>query len=367
MKTLDVALGDRSYPIWIGAGIVKNQALWQQAVPAGGTVALVTNDVVGPLYASLVRGQLEAIGCQVVQIMLPDGEHFKDWQHLNLIFDGLMQHHIERSATLVALGGGVVGDMAGFAAACYQRGMRFVQIPTTLLAQVDSSVGGKTAINHPLGKNMIGAFYQPAAVLIDLELLDTLAPREFSAGLAEIIKYGCVLDAEFFEWLEKNMPLLKAREPQALTHAVLRSCAIKARVVAADEREAGQRALLNFGHTFGHAIEAGLGFGTWLHGEAVGCGMVLAAELSSALGGIDAATVARIRRLVASADLPITPPSWPAKDYLGWMAHDKKSQSGRIRYVVMRGLGQGSIEAIDDATVAAVIEKGIASAANSGA
>jgi len=261
----------------------------------------VTNETVGPLYTAAVRDTVESLGHPVICIDLPDGEQFKDWVHLNLIFDGLMANRIERGETIVALGGGVVGDMAGFAAASYQRGMRLIQVPTTLLAQVDSSVGGKTAINHPLGKNMIGAFYQPSAVFCDLDVLGTLPAREFSAGLAEVIKYGCILDAEFFNWLEANIEALLRRDRNALTEAVYRSCELKAQVVAADERETDRRAILNFGHTFGHAIEAGLGYGKWLHGEAVGCGMVIAANLSRELGGLSSEMVSRIVVLIEKA------------------------------------------------------------------
>jgi 3-dehydroquinate synthase len=363
MKTLQVALGDRSYPIWIGAGICADASLWQQALSGGARVALVTNDVVGPLFANRLASVLQACGKEVVRIVLPDGESHKDWPTLNLIFDALMQHRMERGETLIALGGGVVGDMAGFAAACYQRGMPFVQVPTTLLAQVDSSVGGKTAINHPLGKNMIGAFYQPSAVLIDTEMLATLDDRELSAGIAEIIKYGCILDASFFAWLEANMDALLARNADALAHAILRSCELKADVVALDERESGRRAILNFGHTFGHAIEAGLGFGTWLHGEAVGCGMVLAAELSHRLGGISSDDCKRITQLIARAKLPIAPPAWTAAQYLEWISHDKKAKSGKVRYVVLRSMGHADMQAVDDALITEVLEKAVASRA----
>ena len=361
MKTLQVELQERSYPIWIGSGALSDRVLWEQAL-APGRVVVVTNTTVGPLYARAIEGQLRGLGRDVFTITLPDGEQYKTWEHLNTIFDGLMGQRIERGETLVALGGGVIGDMAGFAAACYQRGMRFVQVPTTLLSQVDSSVGGKTAINHPLGKNMIGAFYQPAAVLIDIDLLGTLPDRELSAGLAEVIKYGCILDLDFFEWLEANMEALLARDPKALAHAIYRSCELKAQVVAGDERESGQRAILNFGHTFGHAIEAGLGFGTWLHGEAVGCGMVLASDLSQRLGGIDAAMRDRVVELIARARLPVNPPDWPAQAYLEWMAHDKKSKAGRIRYVVLRSMGQATMQPVDDLLVTEVLQKAIASA-----
>ncbi len=359
MKTLQVSLDQRSYPIWIGPGLLTQEDLWRQAL-AKGRVVVVTNDTVGPLYVEKVTEVVRRLGHETVVISLPDGEQYKDWQHLNIIFDGLMQHRIERGETLIALGGGVIGDMAGFAAACYQRGMRFVQVPTTLLSQVDSSVGGKTAINHPLGKNMIGAFYQPAAVLIDTDCLKTLPQRELSAGLAEVIKYGCILDGEFFNWLEQSMPKLLAKNTDALIHAIFTSCALKAKVVASDEREAGQRAILNFGHTFGHAIEAGMGYGQWLHGEAVGCGMVLAADLSQRLGGIDTATQTRIVRLIEQAKLPIQPPSWPASEYLEWMSHDKKTQSGQVRYVVLRSMGSAAIQPVEDALITQVIEKAIA-------
>jgi len=367
MITLQVSLEERSYPIWIGEDLLQSQTLWQQAVGQSGRIALVTNTTVGPLYAETVCRPLEALGLKVVEIRLPDGEAFKDWQHLNLIFDGLMEHRIERGDSLVALGGGVVGDMAGFAAACYQRGMPFVQVPTTLLAQVDSSVGGKTAINHPRGKNMIGAFYQPRAVMIDLGTLASLAPREFSAGLAEVIKYGCIMDAGFFGWLEQNMDGLMARDLALLSQAVARSCELKAQVVAADEREGGQRAILNFGHTFGHAIEAGMGYGKWLHGEEVGCGMVLASELSAILGGIDRGAADRIRALVGRAGLPIDPPNWPVQEYLAWMAHDKKSKAGQLRYILLRGLGQASIEPVSDDDVSKIIKKAVAFGAGTGA
>jgi 3-dehydroquinate synthase len=250
--------------------------------------------------------------------------------------------------------------MAGFAAASYQRGMRLIQVPTTLLAQVDSSVGGKTAINHPLGKNMIGAFYQPSAVFCDLDVLGTLPAREFSAGLAEVIKYGCILDAEFFNWLETNIEALLRRDRNALTEAVYRSCELKAQVVAADERETDRRAILNFGHTFGHAIEAGLGYGKWLHGEAVGCGMVIAANLSKELGGLSSEMVSRIVALIEKAALPIRPPRWPVKDYLEWMSHDKKSKSGKVRYVVLRSMGSAQTQIVDDGLISKVLEKAIA-------
>jgi len=351
---LEVSLAERSYPLYIGSGLLGNTALWKSMV-ATRQVVVVTNDVVGPLYLSIVRQALEAQGREVSEIVLPDGEAYKTIESFMQIMDGLMSRHIERKATLVALGGGVVGDMAGFAAACYQRGIPFVQVPTTLLSQVDSSVGGKTAINHPLGKNMIGAFYQPRAVLIDLDVLTTLPRREFSAGLAEIIKYGAALDRGFFDWLEGSIDALMARDVQALAFAVERSCAIKAQVVAADEREAGLRALLNFGHTFGHAIEAGMGFGRWLHGEAVGCGMVMAADLSARLGQLAAADQSRLVALIGRAELPTQAPAWPASQYLASMAHDKKAEGGEIRYVLLQGLGQAELRAVGSERVAETI------------
>ena len=357
--TVQVGLGDRSYPIWIGEGLLDQPQIWQQAFGGrkAGRVVVISNEVVMPLYGQRVLNALEAIGCQTSQVVLPDGESHKDMTSLMKIFDHLMSAHVDRTATVVALGGGVIGDMAGFAAACYQRGIDFVQVPTTLLSQVDSSVGGKTAINHPLGKNMIGAFYQPRAVMIDMTVLKTLPTREVSAGLAEIIKYGCILDVKFFDWLESNLPALMKGDPIALAYAIERSCQIKAQVVAADERESsGQRALLNFGHTFGHAIEAGLGFGVWLHGEAVGCGMAMAALLSHQLGQLDAPSLSRVVRLIGRAGLPLDPPDWPAQDYLDWMAHDKKSSGGAIRYILLKELGQAELRAVEAPVVRVAIE-----------
>ncbi|MFM1788067.1 MAG: bifunctional protein : 3-dehydroquinate synthase [Pseudomonadota bacterium] len=369
--TVQVGLADRSYPIWVGEGLLDQAKVWRQALGPGrsgrpGRVVVVSHEVVMPLYGHQVLAALADLGCQTSQVVLPDGESHKDMTSLMKIFDHLMAEHVDRSATVVALGGGVIGDMAGFAAACYQRGVDFVQVPTTLLSQVDSSVGGKTAINHPLGKNMIGAFYQPRAVIIDMLVLRTLPAREVSAGLAEIIKYGCILDADFFSWLEANMSALVAKDSAALAYAIERSCQLKAGVVSADERESsGQRALLNFGHTFGHAIEAGMGYGSWLHGEAVGCGMAMAALLSSQLGQLDTPSFKRVINLIHQAGLPLTPPGWPAQDYLDWMAHDKKSSGGAIRYILLKGLGQSELKAVDDALVRKAIEasqKGLASA-----
>ena len=320
-------------------------------------VAIVTNDVVGPLYLARLRTALESAGVQVAAVSLPDGEAHKDWQTLNRIFDMLLVERCERSTTLIALGGGVVGDMGGFAAACYQRGMPFIQIPTTLLAQVDSSVGGKTAINHPLGKNMIGAFYQPRLVLADIDTLNTLPARELSAGLAEVIKYGLIRDVEFLEWLEQNLERLVARDPAALAHAIERSCRNKAEVVAADETEQGERALLNLGHTFGHAIETGLGYGVWLHGEAVAAGTMMAAELSRQLGWLSAADLERIAALFERAGLPVWGPRLGVERYLELMAHDKKVEAGKLRLILLRALGQGVIHGdASQADIAAAIE-----------
>lgn len=354
LHRLEVSLEDRSYPILIGTGLIGSVAAWQPFVSPG-QVAVVTNERVGPLYLASVRAVLGDLGVVPLEIVLPDGEEFKNVDSFMQIMDALIAHHMERKSLLIALGGGVVGDMVGFAAACYQRGVPFLQVPTTLLSQVDSSVGGKTAINHPLGKNMIGAFYQPQAVLIDLDVLASLPDREFSAGLAEVIKYGAALDRAFFDWLESSIDRLMARETEALAYAIERCCAIKAEVVAADEREAGLRAMLNFGHTFGHAIEAGLGFGTWLHGEAVGCGMVMAADLSVRLGQLPVQDQARLVDLVGRAGLPTRPPDWPAQKYLSAMAHDKKAQSGEIRYVLLQGLGRSELKPVGSDTVGETI------------
>ncbi|MEY2776224.1 MAG: hypothetical protein RLY30_322 [Pseudomonadota bacterium] len=340
---LQVALDERSYPIHIGQGLLADAGLWAPLIRSR-QVAVVTNTVVGPLYLPALTASLEALGRQPLVITLLDGESHKTFSSLTTIFDQLMEARMERKATLIALGGGVVGDMAGFAAACYQRGMPFIQVPTTLLSQVDSSVGGKTAVNHPLGKNMIGAFYQPQAVVIDMDVLATLPDRELSAGLAEVIKMGCILDAEFFCWLEAHIDALRARDPQALAHAIERSCSLKAQIVAEDERESsGRRALLNFGHTFGHAIEAGLGFGEWLHGEAVGCGMVMASHLSEQLGLLSPSDRDRVIALVQRAGLPVVGPDWSTAQYLDWMSHDKKAEAGEIRYIVLQGIGESRL------------------------
>ena len=356
MQTLNVALGERAYPIHIGRGLLGRADLILPHLKTQ-RVAIVTNEVVGPLYLERLRAGLEDAGVRTAAVVLPDGEAHKDWETLARIFDMLLAERCERSTTLVALGGGVVGDMGGFAAACYQRGMPFIQVPTTLLSQVDSSVGGKTAINHPLGKNMIGAFYQPQVVLADISTLDTLADRELKAGLAEVIKYGLIRDPEFFVWLEANIEKLLARDQEALAYAIHRSCANKAEVVAADERETGERALLNLGHTFGHAIETGLGYGEWLHGEAVAAGTLIAAELSRRLGWLADDAVLRIEKLFVRAGLPVTGAPLGAARYLELMRHDKKVQDGKLRLVLLKGIGNAVVsDEATEATIVAAIE-----------
>ena len=354
IERIDIALGERSYPIQIGNDLLTSPALWA-ALPPASTALIVTNTTVAPLYAEALQRALSGRFRTVHLLALPDGEIHKDWNTLNLIFDALLEHGCDRKTVLFALGGGVVGDMTGFAAASYMRGVPFVQVPTTLLAQVDSSVGGKTAINHPLGKNMIGAFYQPQLVLCDLSTLNTLPPRELSAGLAEVIKYGPIYDMGFFDWIESHIDALMARDPTALAYAVRRSCEIKAEVVAQDERDNGLRAILNFGHTFAHAIESGLGYGEWLHGEAVGCGMVMAAQLSERLGGVDAAFVERLTRLIERAGLPIIAPALGAERYLQLMRIDKKSEAGEIRFVVIDAPGSAVVRSAPDAMVRDVL------------
>lgn len=354
-----IELGERSYPILIGSGLL-GKAQTYEGLPRAAQALIVTNTTVAPLYAQALQGALLAHYGRVHVVALPDGEEYKDWQTLNQIFDALLVQACDRKTVLFALGGGVVGDMTGFAAASYMRGVPFVQVPTTLLAQVDSSVGGKTAINHPRGKNMIGAFYQPQRVVCDLDTLRTLPERELSAGLAEVIKYGPIADMQLLDWLEQNMAALRARDAGALAHAVRRSCEIKAMVVGQDERESGLRAILNFGHTFGHAIEAGLGYGKWLHGEGVGCGMVMAATLSARLGLIDAAFVQRLRALIEGAGLPVVGPQLDAQDnagrYLDLMRVDKKAESGEIRFVVIEKPGQAGVRGAPDALVREVID-----------
>ncbi len=354
-ERIRIDLAERSYDIVVGAGLL-GQAETYADLPAGTTAVIVTNTVVAPLLAERLTTAVRQRFAQVHVIELPDGEAHKDWATLNLIFDALLASACDRRTMLFALGGGVVGDMTGFAAACYMRGVPYVQVPTTLLAQVDSSVGGKTAINHPLGKNMIGVFNQPLRVVADLDTLDTLPERELTAGLAEVIKYGPIADAAFLDWIDANLDALKARDKAALAHAIKRSCEIKAWVVARDEREAGLREILNFGHTFGHAIETGLGHGAWLHGEAVGCGMVMGAELSARLGLVDAGYAQRIRRIVERAGLPVVAPRLGASRYLELMRHDKKARAGAIRFVVIESPGRAGVRAVDDALVTEVLD-----------
>jgi len=356
MKTLVVELGERRYPIHIGEGLLARADLLRPHV-AGRQVMIVTNETVAPLY--LHNAQTAFAGWQCHSVVLPDGEQYKTLEVLNRIFDALLEKQCDRRVTLVALGGGVVGDMAGFAAACYQRGVPFIQIPTTLLAQVDSSVGGKTGVNHPLGKNMIGAFHQPQCVLIDTATLNTLPDRELSAGLAEVIKYGLIRDAAFLDWLEISMDALLRRDAAVLAEAIERSCRNKAEVVAADEREGGERALLNLGHTFGHAIETGMGYGAWLHGEAVAAGMCLAAAFSARLGWIKAADASRIDTIIQRARLPVRAPAKldPAR-MLELMAVDKKVQDGRIRLVLLKAIGKAVItDDYDPALLRAVLQE----------
>ena len=354
-QTLQVALGERSYPIHIGSGLLDRAELLAPHFRQKKAL-VVSNETVAPLYLDRLQATLAAAGVESFAVILPDGERYKTWETLNLIFDALLGAHCERGTTLVALGGGVVGDMGGFAAACYQRGMPFIQMPTTLLSQVDSSVGGKTAINHPLGKNMIGAFYQPRLVLADIATLTTLPDRELRAGLAEVIKYGLIRDLEFLVWLERHVEGLLARDPALLAEAVQRSCANKAEVVAADERESGERALLNLGHTFGHAIEAGLGYGEWLHGEAVAAGTMMAAELSQQLGWLTQTDVMRIEALFLRAGLPVRGPQLGAARYIELMRHDKKVAEGRLRLVLLQRLGHAVLTAdADEAAIAAAI------------
>ncbi|MDR0775801.1 MAG: 3-dehydroquinate synthase [Azonexus sp.] len=356
MQTLNVTLGERSYPIHIGCGLLADATLLGPYLKQKKAV-VVTNATIAPLYLQALMDALAQAGVEAQPVILPDGEQYKNWETLNLIFDALLGSHCERSTTLIALGGGVIGDMGGFAAACYQRGMSFIQVPTTLLSQVDSSVGGKTAINHPLGKNMIGAFYQPRLVLADLSTLDTLPERELAAGLAEVIKYGLIRDPDFFVWLENNLDALIVCDKEALAYAVARSCANKAEVVAADERETGERALLNLGHTFGHAIETGLGYGMWLHGEAVAAGTLIAAELSAHLGWLTVDDVRRIERLFVRAGLPVNAPKLGAARYLELMRHDKKVQDGKLRLVLLERIGRAvMVDTASETDIAAAIE-----------
>lgn len=341
MQTLYVELGERRYPIFIGSDL-DPQALLAPYIQ-GKQVMIVSNTTIAPLYLQRYQTAIEALDKRVATCILPDGEKYKDSQHLNLIFDALLEAGFNRDCTVLALGGGVIGDMAGFASACFQRGVYFIQVPTTLLSQVDSSVGGKTGINHPLGKNMIGAFQQPQVVLADMSQLSTLPDRELSAGLAEVIKYALLGDESFLVWLEENMDALVARDEKLLAEAVYRSCAHKARIVANDEKEQGERALLNLGHTFGHAIESYLGYGVWLHGEAVATGMVMAADLSQRMGWISQEDLERTKKIISRAQLPIVCPKIPLDDFLAYMAHDKKVLNGQLRLVLLKQLGKAVI------------------------
>ena len=341
MHRLNVALGERSYPILIGSGLLRQKDILSAYLGDEG-VLIVTNETVAPLYLNLMVATLG--DRKIDRLILPDGEQYKHLDTLDLIFDALLEKRHNRGTTLIALGGGVIGDMTGFAAACYQRGVDFIQVPTTLLAQVDSSVGGKTAVNHRLGKNMIGAFNQPRAVLIDVDTLKTLPDREFKAGLAEVVKYGLIIDSAFFDWLEKNVERLLARDEEALLYAIESSCRLKAEVVSADERESGIRAILNLGHTFGHAIETFQSYSSWLHGEAIAAGMVMAAELSSAIGWLSEPDVSRVKRILAQIGLPIAPPeNISAQQFLDLMAVDKKARRGTIGLVLLEAIGHAAV------------------------
>ncbi len=342
MQTLNVALAKRSYPIHIGRGLLADASLILPHLKRK-HVAIVTNTTVAPLYLAQLTDTLQAAGVQVIPIILPDGEAYKNSDTLNRIYDALLQNRCERSTTLIALGGGVIGDLTGYAAATFLRGVPFIQIPTTLLSQVDSSVGGKTGINHPLGKNMIGAFYQPQLVLADIDTLQTLPPREFSAGVAEVIKYGLIRDAQFFDWLEGNMAKLMQLDEAVLSEAIYRSCQNKADVVAKDEHEQGERALLNLGHTFGHAIENAMGYGVWLHGEAVAAGTMLAADLSRRMGLVSQADCNRTEALFRLANLPVKAPDLGADEYLRHMGVDKKVEGGKLRFVLLRAIGDALV------------------------
>lgn len=344
MNSLQVELGERSYPIYIGEGLFSSKYLTPHI--HGRQVCIITNETIAPLYLQRVVDALASGDYSVETVILPDGEKHKNLETLNLVFDGLLQARFNRQCTLIALGGGVIGDMAGFSAACYQRGVNFVQVPTTLLSMVDSSVGGKTGVNHALGKNMIGAFYQPQAVLADVSVLNTLPERELAAGVAEVIKYGLICDASFFGWLEENIHKVMARDAEALAYCVVRSCEDKAKVVAKDEREGGIRAILNLGHTFGHAIETAQGYGNWLHGEAVAAGMMMAVDLSQRMGKVSASLVERTRKLLAAANLPTTSPAnMSVDDFLRLMAVDKKAMDGGLRLVLLEDLGRAIVTA----------------------
>ncbi len=358
MLQVNVELNERRYPIHIAAGLLSKPESYAP-LKAGDKVMIVSNSTIAPYYLATVEKALIELGCAVDFVLIPDGEKYKTLESLDLIFTALLERNHNRDTTLIALGGGVIGDVAGFAAASYQRGIRFIQIPTTLLAQVDSSVGGKTAVNHPLGKNMIGAFYQPASVIIDTDTLHTLAKREVSAGLAEVIKYGAIFDIQFFEWLEANIDKLVSLDQEALEYCIQRCCQLKANVVARDETEKGERALLNLGHTFGHAIEAHMGYGNWLHGEAVSVGMLEATELSRILGDLTERDVARLEQLLARAVLPtISPDNMQPAEYLPYMWRDKKVLGGQLRLILLKSLGQAYVSAkATEEQVLAAIEK----------
>jgi 3-dehydroquinate synthase len=361
MSTVQVKTPGGSYPIHVQAGRLDKLG---QSIPADATaIAVISNGTVSALYGDRVERALRETGKRIIRVNLPDGEVHKNWETLNLIFDALLQNRLDRKAVLVALGGGVIGDMCGYAAASYMRGVRFLQVPTTLLAQVDSSVGGKTGINHPLGKNMIGAFYQPIGVEIDTDVLKTLPEREISAGLAEVIKYGLIIDAEFFAWCENNASALRALDPDAMTYAIRRSCELKAYVVSQDERESGMRAILNFGHTFGHAIESGLGYGSWLHGEAVGCGMVQAAQLSRLVSGLTDEGVARVRALTLAIGCPVAPPDLGVERWISLMQVDKKTEGGQLRFVLLPEIGKAELVRADLDSVRQVLAGTVAESA----
>ncbi|HSC63027.1 MAG TPA: 3-dehydroquinate synthase [Caldimonas sp.] len=353
--TVHVELGARSYSIAVGSNLLGAAASYR-ALPRGSSAVIVSNPTVAPLYGERLAGALAELYPKVTTVLLPDGEAHKTWQTLQTIFDAMLAAQCDRSTTVFALGGGVIGDLAGFAAACYMRGVGYVQVPTTLLAQVDSSVGGKTGVNHPSGKNMIGAFHQPLAVVADVDVLDSLPKRELIAGLAEVIKYGAIADDAFLGWIEANLPALLARDKPSLVEAVTRSCRIKAQVVASDERESGVRAILNFGHTFAHAIETGTGHGTWLHGEAVGCGMAMAADLSARLGLIEPSHAARIARIVGAAGLPLRAPPLGVARFVELMRMDKKAEAGEIRFIVLEGPGKATVRGADASLVTATLQ-----------
>ena len=360
MHTLQVSIENRAYPIYIGSGLLAQAELFLRHLPQR-RAAIVTDSNVAALYLDPLCAILRAAGVDITTVVIPAGEEHKDWSSLNAIFDALLAARCERKTTLIALGGGVVGDLTGFAAATYLRGVPFMQVPTTLLALVDSSVGGKTAINHPRGKNMIGAFYQPQAVIADIATLDTLPDRELAAGLAEVIKYGLIRDSAFFEWLEANVDGLNTRDPQALAYAVQRSCENKAAVVAADERETtGERATLNLGHTFGHAVESGMGYGNWLHGEAVAAGMVAAARLSQTLDLLRADDTGRIVAILERARLPVRMPDLGTDRYLELMGHDKKVEGGKLRFILLSAIGAARLTAdVPPAALAAALEASV--------